>query len=85
MYMEATNPQNTSGRWLTNRGPGVTSRAVRAPRSTAVVPLPGIPSVRRGIMEPFAAALLADSGAATPRMSPRPKLPSSPASFSSTA
>jgi hypothetical protein len=40
----------------------------------AVVDEPGMPSVSIGIMLPTAAALLADSGAATPRMSPLPNV-----------
>ena len=50
----------------------------RAPTITAVVPKPGTPSVSMGTKEPAADALLAASGAATPRMSPCPKWPSAP-------
>ena len=38
----------------------------------AVVPDPGIPSVSNGTKEPPAAALFADSGAATPTIFPFP-------------
>ena len=41
-----------------------------------MVPEPGTPSVSMGTKEPVAAELLAASGAATPRMSPLPKVPS---------
>jgi hypothetical protein len=43
-----------------------------APTITAVVPEPGTPSVSIGTKLPSAEALLAASGAATPRMSPLP-------------
>ena len=43
---------------------------------TAVVPLPGTPSVSIGTSAPPAAALLPASGAATPRGSPLPKVSS---------
>ena len=75
-YMEAASPQNRSGSSVMRRGPGVTPSPRSAPRRTAVVPLPGTPRVRRGIMAPLAAALFAASGAATPRMSPVPNVPS---------
>jgi hypothetical protein len=39
----------------------------------AVVAEPGMPSVSIGTMAAVAAALLADSGAATPSMAPLPK------------
>ena len=43
------------------------------PSRMAVVGDPGMPSVSIGSMEPVLAALFADSGAATPFMSPLPK------------
>ena len=45
-----------------------------APRRIAVVPEPGMPSVSIGTIAPPAAALLAASGAASPRISPVPKV-----------
>ncbi len=45
---------------------------MNAPIKMAVVPEPGIPSVKRGIMAPPEAALLADSGPATPAIFPLP-------------
>ncbi|MNG19154.1 hypothetical protein D3C84_1032860 [compost metagenome] len=50
-----------------------------APIITAVVPEPGTPRVSMGISEPQAEALLAASGAATPRRSPLPNVPELPA------
>ena len=75
-YIDAANPQKTSGLFWMRSGPGVTPSESRAPRRTAVVPLPGTPSVSSGIMAPVAAALFAASGAATPRMSPVPNVSS---------
>ena len=43
------------------------------PSRIAVVGDPGIPRVSIGSIEPVLAALLADSGAATPSMLPLPK------------
>ena len=45
-----------------------------APAIIARTTLGGIPRVSSGTKEVWAAALLADSGAATPRMFPFPKL-----------
>ena len=52
-----------------------------APIINAMVAFDGRPSVSIGMNEVCAAALLADSGAATPRMSPWPKVPSRSDSF----
>ena len=52
--------------------PGVMSSIIRAPSMTAVAPPPGMPSESSGMSEAPLAALLADSGLATPRMSPVP-------------
>jgi hypothetical protein len=46
---------------------------VMAPTITAIVGLEGMPSVRSGMNEVCAPALLADSGAATPSIAPLPK------------
>ena len=72
MNMEAANPQNTSGLVSNNRGPGLMPKLINPPSITAVVSLPGTPRISRGINEPTEAELLADSGAATPRISPLP-------------
>ena len=58
---------------------------VNAPIMTAVVPEPGTPSVNIGTNEPQAEALFAASGEATPRRSPSPKVPVSPAILRSLA
>ncbi len=42
------------------------------PRNTAMLPEPGMPNSSVGISAPPCSALLADSGAITPRMSPLP-------------
>ena len=75
-------PQTISGCSVNIAGPGVMLYSVSAPIITAVVPDPGTPSVSMGIKEPQAEALLAASGAATPRISPLPKLSLLPLSFS---
>ncbi|MCY1522811.1 hypothetical protein D9M68_576810 [compost metagenome] len=79
MNSEAIRPQTTSGCCSNSSGPGVMLYRVRAPIITAVVPEPGTPRVSIGISEPQAEALLAASGAATPRRSPSPKRPELPA------
>jgi len=45
----------------------------KAPSSNAVTALLGMPSESTGMMLPATAALLADSGPATPSMAPLPK------------
>ena len=55
-----------------SRGPGDMFRAMSAPSSIAVVPDPGIPSVRSGTNDPVHAALFAHSGAASPFTDPFP-------------
>ena len=70
----AISPQTISGCSVNIAGPGVMLYSVSAPIITAVVPEPGTPSVSIGMNEPQAEALLAASGAATPRMSPLPKV-----------
>ena len=54
---------------------------ISAPIIIAMVGLPGIPKVSIGMNEVCAPALLADSGAATPRMSPWPKRRGGAATF----
>ena len=54
-------------------GPGVMPWIIKAPSISAMVALPGMPSVSVGMKEVCAAALLATSGAATPSIAPLPK------------
>ena len=54
-------------------GPGRMSCRMRALSRIAVPRLPGIANATAGISAPPLVALLAASGAMTPRMSPRPK------------
>ncbi len=77
----AMSPQTISGCSVNIAGPGVMLYSVSAPIITAVVPEPGTPSVSIGMKEPQAEALFAASGAATPRISPLPKLSLLPLSF----
>ena len=53
-------------------GPGRRPSMMSAPISTAVPTLPGMPMVTVGISAPPRSALLAASGASTPRRSPWP-------------
>ena len=55
-----------------NSGPGLKPHSTSAASNTAVVPLPGIPSVSSGTNEPAVSALFAPSGAATPSIAPVP-------------
>ncbi len=79
--MLAISPQNRPGRSVITRGPGAMPCTISAPIIIAMVGLPGMPSVSIGMNEVCAPALLADSGAATPRMSPRPKVRGCRATF----
>ena len=72
--MLATRPQNSSGRSVITCGPGAMPWIISAPIISAMVGFDGMPSVSIGMNEVCAPALLADSGAATPRISPSPKL-----------
>lgn len=54
-------------------GPGVMPWMMNAPMSSAMTGWAGNPRVRSGMNEVCAAALLADSGAATPSIAPWPK------------
>ena len=69
-YMEIITDQNISGRSSISEGPGETLSATNAPNNIAVVPEPGMPSVKSGTKEPVQAALLDASGAASPRTLP---------------
>ena len=71
-YMDMIIDQKTSGRSCISCGPGCRFRAMKAPKSTAVVPEPGIPKVSNGTKEPVLAALFAVSGAAKPLIEPLP-------------
>ena len=73
MYIESITPQNTSGWSVISCGPGGMPCSSSAPNITAIVPLAGMPSVRSGMNEEVAAALLAVSGEATPSTAPLPK------------
>ncbi len=76
MKSAAISPQTTSGFCWNRSGPGVMLSASSMASSTAVVPEPGTPRASIGTSAPPAAALLPASGAATPRGSPVPKVPS---------
>jgi hypothetical protein len=54
-------------------GPGWMPWMIMAPIISAITGLDGMPSVSSGMKEVCAAALLADSGAATPSIAPLPK------------
>ena len=61
--------------WSRNReGPGIMPCNMNAPIRMAVQPSPGMPKVIRGIRVEPVVALLAASEAATPSISPLPKL-----------
>ena len=70
MYMLATKPQNTSGRWLIMSGPGCRPWITSAPSRMAVAGENGMPSESSGTMAPAVAPLLAASGPATPSIAP---------------
>ena len=72
IYIEMMTDQKICGSSIIRRGPGLTLSAINAPNRIAVVPDPGIPSVRSGTNEPVHAALLAVSGAARPLIDPLP-------------
>ena len=52
--------------------PGSIPIKINPPRSKTLFPEPGIPKINVGINAPPSLALLADSGAITPRISPLP-------------
>ncbi len=72
MYMLATMPQNSPGFCVISSGPGCTLCTMKAPSSSAITTLGGMPSVSSGMKPLPAAALLAASGPATPSMAPLP-------------
>ena len=71
--MEAIKPQNNSGLTVITCGPGWMLWMVMAPTISAITALGGMPKVSKGMKEVCAPALLAASGAATPRILPWPK------------
>ena len=73
MYMLATMPQNRCGFCIISSGPGCKPWMMKAPSSSAITTLGGMPSVISGMKAPPAAALLAASGPATPSIAPLPK------------
>src|SRR3990167_10522869 len=72
IYMEAIRPQNSSGLLVMTCGPGWMLWMVMAPTISAITALGGIPRVSSGMNDVCEPALLAASGAATPRMLPWP-------------
>src|SRR5512133_2902470 len=73
IHIEAIRPQNSSGLLLMTCGPGWMLWMVMAPTISAITALGGMPNVSSGMNEVCEAALLAASGAATPRILPFPK------------
>jgi hypothetical protein len=71
--MLSIRPQTRSGRVWNSSGPGWMPYMTKAARMIAVELDPGTPSVKSGTMAPVEAALLADSGPATPSIAPLPK------------
>ena len=65
-------PQKTSGCSVIRKGPGVIPWIIRAAKIMAIDGFPGMPSVSSGMNDELEAALLADSGPATPSMMPLP-------------
>src|SRR5262249_27016035 len=72
MNMLVTMPQNISGCWTINVGPGVTPCRRNAPRINAITTLSGSPNVKSGMNPLHVAAFAAASGAATPPIAPAP-------------
>src|SRR5947199_2169662 len=80
-HIDAIRPQKSCGLLVITCGPGWMPLIVIAPTISAITALGGMPSVSIGMNGVCAPALLADSGPATPRMSPLPNLPLAPAIF----
>src|SRR5512137_2485862 len=72
IHIEAIRPQNRLGLLVITWGPGWMLWIVIAPIISAMTAFGGMPSVSIGMNDVCAPALLADSGAATPRMLPLP-------------
>ena len=73
-HIETMRPQNSAGSSLMTFGPGVIPWMMKAPTISAITGCAGRPRVSSGMNEVWAAALLADSGAATPSMAPCPNV-----------
>src|SRR6185503_5004892 len=71
-YIEAMKPQKSLGSFLISSGPGVTPWTIMAASSRAATGAPGTPRASIGTKAPEVAALLADSGPATPATAPLP-------------
>ncbi|MNY53873.1 hypothetical protein D3C86_1896720 [compost metagenome] len=71
-HIETMRPQNSCGWSPIMRGPGCTPWIMKAPSISAMVGLPGMPSRSVGMNAVCEAALLADSGPATPSTAPLP-------------
>ena len=69
-HNDAIRPQKSAGSSLMTLGPGVMPWMMNAPTSSAITGCAGRPRVSSGMNDVCAAALLADSGAATPSMAP---------------
>ena len=80
-HIETIMPQKSCGFSVITCGPGWMPWIIIAPTISAITGLGGMPSVSSGMKEVCAAALLAASGAATPRMSPLPNCEASLAIF----
>ncbi len=74
IYILAITPQKSSGCWPIIKGPGDTPWMRRAPKRMAVGGAKGIPRTNSGMKADWQAALLADSGPATPSIAPLTKL-----------
>src|SRR5215213_4699180 len=84
IYMLATTAQTRFALVVNMSGPGRRPNMISAPSITAVVLEPGTPSANIGTIAPAEAALLDDSGPATPSIAPLPKREGSLATFFST-
>jgi len=84
-YIEAMNPQKSSGCCLISSGPGDTPCTIIAASITAGIGPEGTPSASMGTKAPDVAELLADSGPATPATAPLPNSSGRLASRRSTA
>jgi hypothetical protein len=70
--MLAMKPQNNCGCWVISSGPGATPCTISTAIRIACTGPSGTPSASIGTKAPEAAALLADSGPATPSTAPLP-------------
>src|SRR6476660_8146017 len=71
-HIDTIRPQNSVGLLVMTCGPGWMLWMVMAPTISAITALGGMPRVSSGMKDVWAAALLADSGPATPSMAPLP-------------